>query len=115
MSLTHEQRRARRREIAAFSIDHTDAETVDKFGCCRLTVKHARREFGFKKRPEMVQQTSSQKTLRILARLLNGEKQSVIVKDTGLTRQRISAIFKSAQAAGLIAVRKGKPKKEKRT
>ena len=115
MPISHTQRREIRRQIAIHSISHTDDETVRKFGVCHLTVKHARREFGFKKNPELVQQTSSPKTLDIVARLLRGEKQSVIVKDTGLTRQRISAIFKSAQAAGLFAVRKGNPKKEKRS
>lgn len=111
--LTHEQRRHRRREIAVFSSDHTDAETARKFGVCILTCKNARREFKIKKTPERVVQTSTAKTMTILARLLRGDKQSEIAKDTGLSRQRISSIFKSAQAAGLIAVRKGNPKKEK--
>ncbi len=80
-----------------------------------MTVKKSRREFGFKKNQELVVQTATPKTLAIVARLLNGEKQSVIVKDTGLTRQRISSVFKSAQAAGLFSVRKGNPKKEKQS
>lgn len=115
MPLTHEQRRSRRREIAEFSADHSDAETARKFGVCILTVKHARREFKAKKSPDRVVQASTPKTVAILARMMRGDKQSEIVKDTGLSRQRISSIFKSAQAAGLFAVRKGNPKKEKRS
>lgn len=113
MSLTHDQRRDRRLAIAEFSANHSDSEAARKFGVCILTCRNARKEYAISKSPERVVHTATPKTVAILARLLNGEKQSEIAKDTGLSRQRISSIFKSAQAAGLFAVRKGNPKKEK--
>jgi hypothetical protein len=124
--LSHEERAARRKEVAEFvrSYNHEHGKggvraAAKKFGLSLFTIQRACEEHGVPFQsvgPGGVPKVNSYK---VLARLIAGESQADIARDLGAHRQSISQIAVHAREAGVFAAvkkvrrREGKKKEKK--
>lgn len=85
MSLTHEDRRKRRKKIAEYAKTHTDKETATEFGVHPMTVINARNEHGVIKKS-----TGAPSTYQIVAAMIRGERQVDVARRLGCSKQFVN-------------------------
>ncbi len=102
MTLTHAQRRMRRREMATLVEDGMPIpEVVRQFGVCSVTVRAACAEYGVtpvgRKGP-----MPKNRTWEAVAELQNTSAPvAFIAKKLGMNRQQVQGIFERAAEAGV--------------
>lgn len=80
-------------DMAADYISGMDAEQIaDKYSVCEATIYRALKMNNVPKRYR--QQEATEKQIAIANRVINGESQSVIARELGISRQRVHQIYK---------------------
>lgn len=97
--MTHEERRARRREMAQFAKENGVAATVQVFRVSDNTVRSACYEYAVTP-PRSNPPTLGPSALRVLVLLMHGNKPADIAAEFGFTRQYVCDLRKRAVAEG---------------
>ena len=98
--MTHEQRRARRKEIAEYSKSHTNYQTAKHFGITTTTVRQSRMEHDLpiKVDGDGIVPVSS---YRILAEIIRGRPDIDIAKKYDVSKQFVNQVRLRAGDAGV--------------
>jgi DNA-binding CsgD family transcriptional regulator len=100
VKMTHEQRRKRRQEIAAYAAEgRTAAETAEHFGVTSQTVYNACRPVGVV--PAATKQTRHVAYATIADLINTDDTHAVIAARRGTTRQRVGQIASKCREAGI--------------
>lgn len=99
MTLSHEERAERRKQIAEFCKNNSVADAAKRFGLTSGTIRSACIEHGVQPIRDP-SSTGTVQTMRILKRLLDGETQVKLAGEYRVSRQRVQQIQKTAEEAG---------------
>ncbi len=105
MSLSHEERTARRYDIAEYVKEHGLFKTMKKFQVCRATVEAACNEHDVKIK-EIISHADRKKQREAAAELCRTKNMSDVCAETGLSMAAVSAAAKEFNVVPIKAPKK---------
>ena len=101
--MTHEERRARRKEMAdTVALGKMPYEVAAEYGCSLQNVREACRIFGVKMRP-MLGSTQKFNSYKLLAELINTKDSfAELARKHNCTRQNVFHLYTKAREAGIL-------------
>ena len=100
MVFSQSDRAGRRQKIANYAITHDTTETAAHFKVSQGMVRNACKEAGVVPLSGL-KGSVGQRTIAILKRLLDGMPQTEIAKEMSISRQRVHAVAREAELAGI--------------
>lgn len=99
--LTHEQRAARRKEIAQYAADHTVEDACEQFEVVRTTVLSSLREHGLQAKSKGIRVSKNLKLNPYLVlKMLQTNTKAETARKLNCSRERVGQLAKLAEEAG---------------